>query len=272
MATLEIGRRRDRRRPALTTPTRSVWDRAASLAAMTRNMPHRSDYKLWNQSRAMTVWDAASFRPPHEFLIQFSNSKNFQTAKMFKSKTALRTPNLQTRVRASRRDAPESLKEDLTPREGLVRPRGRAGCRVPDAPAALCAKRGSTSAHKSSQRRHRKTRQSRTQWCYSLCRALLGEVLYCARPPTEDGLSGPVGPTNLRRNCPSIRGGTTRFTSPLQYRSSCAIFHQLTGSQLHVHPALQNQITPDTAASIASHPASVTIAKRPSCGTRRKGL
>ena len=141
MATLEIGRRRDRRRPALTTPTRSVWDRAASLAAMTRNMPHRSDYKLWNQSRAMTVWDAASFRPPHEFLIQFSNSKNFQTAKMFKSKTALRTPNLQTRVRASRRDAPESLKEDLTPREGLVRPRGRAGCRVPDAPAALCAKR-----------------------------------------------------------------------------------------------------------------------------------
>ena len=114
---------------------------------------------------------------------------------------------------------------------GLVRPRrGRAGCRVPDAPAALCAKKGSTSAHKYSQRRHRKTRQSRTQWCYCLCRALLGEVLYCARPPTEDGLSHPVGRTRLRENYPSIRGGTTRFTSPLQYRSSCAIFCQLTGS------------------------------------------
>jgi len=99
---------------------------------------------------------------------------------------------------------------------GVVTPRGRAGCRVPDAPAALCAKRGSTSAHKYSQRRHRKTRQSRTRWCYNLYRALLGEVLYCARRSTEDGLSGPVGPTNLRRNYPSIRGGTTRFKSPQQ--------------------------------------------------------
>ena len=61
---------------------------------------------------------------------------------------------------------------------------------------------------------------------------------------------------------PSIRGGTTRLRSPLQYRSSCATF---ISSQAQLNgPALPTQITPDTAASIASHPASVTIAKRPS--------
>ena len=74
---------------------------------------------------------------------------------------------------------------------GVVTPRGRAGCRVPDAPAALCAKKGSTSAHKSSQRRHRKTRQSRTQWCYCLYRALLGEVLIAPVVPRIKVLSAP---------------------------------------------------------------------------------
>ena len=69
---------------------------------------------------------------------------------------------------------------------------------------------------------------------------------------------------------PSIRGGTTRLRCPFRYRSSCAIFHQLTGST-EWPPALPTEITPDTAASIASHPASVTIAIRPSCGIRRKG-
>jgi len=62
---------------------------------------------------------------------------------------------------------------------------------VPDAPAALCAKRGSTSAHKCSQRRHRKTRQSRTQWCYCLYRALLGEVLIAPVVPRIKVLSAP---------------------------------------------------------------------------------
>ena len=95
-----------------------------------------------------------------------------------------------TAVRISRRATPESLK--VFPPLGLVRPRrGRAGCRVPDAPAALCAKKGSTSAHKSSQRRHRKTRQSRTQWCYCLYRALLGEVLIAPVVPRIKVLSAP---------------------------------------------------------------------------------
>ena len=64
---------------------------------------------------------------------------NFRTVKIFKQKKPLRAAQY-TSVRASRRDAPESLK--IFPPLGLVRPRrGRAGCRVPDAPAALCAKK-----------------------------------------------------------------------------------------------------------------------------------
>jgi len=168
---------------------------------------------------------ATSFGPQHEFPIQFSNSQNLQQPKFTNKKVA--SPIATSKY--------QNISSHLAARcarviENLPPPRGRAGCRVPDAPAALCAKKGSTSAHKYSQRRHRKTRQSRTQWCYCLCRALLGEVLYCARPPTEDGLSHPVGRTRLRENYPSFRGGTTRFTSPLQHRSSCAIFCQLTGS------------------------------------------
>ena len=52
-------------------------------------------------------------------------------------------------------------------------------------------KKGSTSAHESSQRRHRKTRQSRTQWCYCLYRALLGEVLIAPVVPRIKVLSAP---------------------------------------------------------------------------------
>ncbi len=142
-------------------------------------------------------------------------------------------------------------------------PRGRAGRRAPDAPAASRARKGSTSAHEYSQRRHRKTRPSRTRWSYCLCRALLGEVLYCARPLAEDGLSHPVGRTRLRENYPSIRGGTTRFTSPQQ--ASFVLRNLFIGSQAHheMGPPCQVMATRDTAASIASHSASVTIAIRP---------
>ena len=76
---------------------------------------------------------------------------------------------------------------------------GRAGCRVPDAPAALCAKKGSTSAHKSSQRRHRKTRQSRTRWFTDYTVLSSGR---CSLRPSSRGLRfclRPVGPTSLRR-------------------------------------------------------------------------
>jgi len=50
--------------------------------------------------------------PPHGFLIQFSNSQNFSKRQNFQTKTARRNHqnDLKTSVRASRRDAPESLK------------------------------------------------------------------------------------------------------------------------------------------------------------------
>ena len=199
--------------------------------------------------------------------------------KIYKQKKRFAPRTIKTAVRASRRDAPESLKEpsaqsDLIRPLSVVTPRGRAGCRVPDAPAALCAKKGSTSAHKHSQRRHRKTRQSRTRWCYSLCRALLGEMLYCARPPTEDGLSDPVGADEPPKGItPASGAGPHGLKVRSKRRSSCATF--IVGSQAHTSMCTlpcQFMATPGTAASIASHSASVTTAIRPWCGTRQRWL
>jgi hypothetical protein len=53
--------------------------------------------------------------------------------------------------------------------------RGRGECRVPNAPAALCAHIGSEYAHRYSQRRHRKHPAFPTQWFYGFLRALPGD-------------------------------------------------------------------------------------------------
>jgi len=147
----------------------------------------------------------------------------FTKAKIYKQKNRIAPRIIKTTLRVSRRDAPESLKENFPPR-------GRAGCRAPDAPAASCAKKGSTSAHEYSQRRHRKSRHSRTQWFTMYAVLSSGR---CSIAPVIRGLR--FCPTRLGRLAsagldPSIRGGTTRFYRPLQRRSSCATFRRLTGT------------------------------------------
>jgi hypothetical protein len=63
-------------------------------------------------------------------------------------------------------------------------------------------------------------------------------------------------------------GRTTRLHRPHQRRSSCVPFVKLTGAtQCASCPA--SLATPDAAASTASHSACLTIAIRPSYGTRR---
>ena len=69
---------------------------------------------------------------------------------------------------SSRRIAPEALQVRSAQR-------GRGECRVPNAPAALCAHIGSEYAHRYSQRRHRKHPAFPTQWFYGLLRALPGD-------------------------------------------------------------------------------------------------
>ena len=147
---------------------------------------------------------------------------NFRTVKIFKQKKPLRAAQY-TSVRASRRDAPESLK--IFPPLGLVRPRrGRAGCRVPDAPAALCAKGVA--------RPRTSILSGGTGKPGNPARDVL-QLIPCS--PRGGALLRP-SPFGLRFVCarlgrrasagldPSIRGGTTRLFSPLRYRSSCATF------------------------------------------------
>jgi hypothetical protein len=153
----------------------------------------------------------------------------FQPAKIYKQKKPLHATQYQNMASRLAARSARVVEETNLPPLGLVRPlgvltprRGRAGCRVPDAPAALCAKKGSTSAHKYSQRRHRKTRQSRTR-CVTTYTVLSSGR--CSIAPVV--LQKMVCRARLGRRTsagldPSIRGGTTRLRCPLQYRSSCA--------------------------------------------------
>src|SRR4030081_3204891 len=79
----------------------------------------------------------------------------------------------------------------------------------------------------------------------------------------------PVGPTRLRQLDTS--NGCQDHTALL----SAAIVVRLRAvdrSRAFRQPALPSRHTPNAAASTASHPASVTIAIRPLCGTGRRGL
>jgi len=54
------------------------------------------------------------FGPPHAFPIYLSNSQHLQH-KIFKQKSHFTWRHIETTLRVSRRDAPESLKENLPP-------------------------------------------------------------------------------------------------------------------------------------------------------------
>src|SRR3954464_14583369 len=90
----------------------------------------------------------------------------------------------------------------------------------------------------------------------------------CHRHPRIKGCLSPVGPTRLRQFNTS-NGCQDHTASP-----SAAIVVRLRAvdrSRAFRQPALRSRHTPDAAASIASHPASVTIAIRPSGGRDGEG-
>jgi hypothetical protein len=80
----------------------------------------------------------------------------------------------------------------------------------------------------------------------------------------------PVGPTRLLSTglTSATDARTTRFCRTLQRRR----LHAANRSRAFRQPALPSRVTPNAAASTASHPAFVTIAIRPSCRVRRANL
>jgi hypothetical protein len=154
----------------------------------------------------------------------------------------------------SRRDAPEVC--IYLPPQG-----GRGECRVPAAPAASCAL-GSGRTHTSNNEYTGIARHSRTQWFYGLCRALPGDRALLPPSPADMFCLSPVGPTQLRELDASIGA-----SGPHDFAVRCNISRQHTGDLSQVfRPALRSHCAQNAAASTASHPASVTIMIRPSCG------
>ena len=158
--------------------------RALSHAAG-RDPPHEFSNSLFKQpklERASSPPERSDMRGP-----AIASLINVQT------KMSSRLANIKTSVRVLAARCARVLERTFRPK------RGRAGRRVPDAPAASCAKRGSTSAHESSQRRHRKTRQSRTRWFTMYAVLSSGRCSIAPVIPRIKVLSGPVGWTSLRR-------------------------------------------------------------------------
>ena len=168
----------------------------------------------------MTLLHAAECDPPHAFPFHFSNSQNFGYKKFSNTKAASARHSVRTSVRASRRDAPESLKETsalmgvVTPRGPRKAPRGRAGCRAPDAPAASRAKKAA--------RPRTSILSGGTGKPGNPARN--GVTLYAVLSSGRCSIA-PVFPQKMvcqarlgRRTSegidPSVRGGTTRFKSP----------------------------------------------------------
>jgi len=110
------------------------------------------------------------------------------------------------------------------------------------------------------------TRHSRTQWFYGLFRALPGDEFVLSPSSANIACLSPVGPTHLREF--NTSNGCQNHTA-LPYAESICRLRAVDRSR---DPALRYRHTPDAAASTASRPASVTIAIRPSSGTRRRGI
>jgi hypothetical protein len=108
------------------------------------------------------------------------------------------------------------------------------------------------------------SRHSRTRWCYGLCRALLGEVLCCPRHPADEGFVRPGWADEPPRDLqPASGAGPHDLTVRRARRSSCATFRSSQARRDASCPA-NDRPRATRAASTASHPASVTIAIRPS--------
>jgi hypothetical protein len=141
--------------------------------------------------------------------------------------------------------------------------RGRGECRVPVAPAASRAvKKGTRVSH------HRFTGTPgipARNGFNGFLRALPGDRAWLSPSSRGYGWPDPVGPTSPPRDLTPASRRQDHTTSP----SAASISRQL----LIAHgpkPALRSPRAQNAAASTASRPASVTIAIRPSVGTRRR--
>jgi hypothetical protein len=99
------------------------------------------------------------------------------------------------------------------------------------------------------------------QWLYGLCRALPGERIRLVTVAAGLMADRPVGPIS-----PPTAWHQQRVSGPHGFavRTTPFVLRAVNRSRIGIRPAIT--LRADAAASTASHPASVTIAKRPSLG------
>jgi len=139
------------------------------------------------------------------------------------------------------------------PKEGV----GNAGCPLHPQPRVRFALVKSTRVNEYTGI----TRRSRTQWFYGLLRALPGDRA-CLTPSSADMAC--LKPGRARHASANLTP-TTEASGPHDFAVRC---NRLSSARLVIahrpKPALQSRRAQNAAASTASHPASVTIAIRPS--------
>jgi hypothetical protein len=98
-------------------------------------------------------------------------------------------------------------------------------------------------------------------------RALPGDRACLPPSPAELACPRPVGPTCLRKLDASVGA-----SGPHDFAVRACVARQRAVDRSRAEARLPSRHTPNAAASTASRPASVTIAIRPSLGTRRRGI
>src|SRR6266436_10186623 len=161
-------------------------------------------------------------------------------------------------------DMPSRPRGALRPSRAFIsRPNGGRGeCRMPAAPAvscALCIGR----KHTSNNEYTGIARHSRTQWFYGLCRALPGDRALLPPSPADMFCLSPVGPTQLRELDASVGASGPHDFAVRCNRLSSACCRSLTSLiDLPCNPLARKTLPRPP----HPHPASVTIAIRPSGG------
>jgi hypothetical protein len=146
--------------------------------------------------------------------------------------------------------------------------RGRGECRVPAAPAASCAKCDGGTRVSSPQvhRSHPAFPHAMVLTAYFVLSPATNSS--CHRHQRIKACLSPVGPTRLRQLDTS--NGCQDHTA-LPSAATSFVCAPLDRSRVFRQPALRSHRAPDAAASTASHPASMTIAIRPSGGRDGEG-
>jgi hypothetical protein len=148
---------------------------------------------------------------------------------------------------------------------GATLKKGRGECRVPDAPAASCAHGSGRCARvftaSSPESPGIPARNGFT--AYFVISPAIG--FFATVISRIKVLPGPVEPNEPPQDLTPASRRQDHTTSPYASAPSSCVPEIAHGEQ----SALRPHRTPDAAASTASHPASVTIAIRPSCGTRQ---